>query len=98
MLLSGNGMCSMKKTVYLHIGNNYSVDVREIVGIFDMDNTTVKDCTKKLLDKAEKEKKLFLATYELPKTFIVTKKRIYISQLAASTLKKRLVNGGGLGC
>jgi hypothetical protein len=60
-----------------------------------MDNTTVTSCTKKLLDKAEKEKRLFLATYELPKTYIITKKRIYISQLAASTLKKRLESGGG---
>ena len=85
----------MNKTIYLHIGNNYSVDVREIIGIFDMDNTTVTSCTKKLLDKAEKEKRLFLATYELPKTFIITKRRIYISQLAASTLKKRLEKGGG---
>ena len=85
----------MNKTIYLHIGNNYSVDVREIIGIFGMDNTTVTSCTKKLLDKAEKEKRLFLATYELPKTYIITKKRIYISQLAASTLKKRLESGGG---
>lgn len=85
------------KTVYLHIGNNYSVDVREIIGIFDMDNTTVTGCTKKLLDNAEKNKKIFLATYELPKTFIITNDRVYISQLAASTLRKRLRNGGGLG-
>lgn len=85
----------MNKTIYLHIGNNYSVDVREIVGIFDMDNTTVTSCTKTLLDKAQKEKRLFLATYELPKTYIITKKRVYISQLAASTLKKRLESGGG---
>lgn len=84
----------MNNAVYLHIGNNYSVDVRSIIGIFDMDNTTVTGITKKLLDKAEKEKRLFLATYELPKTFIVTAEKIYISQLAASTLK-RLANGGG---
>lgn len=85
----------MNNAVYLHIGNNYSVDVRSIIGIFDMDNTTVTGITKKLLDKAEKEKRLFLATYDLPKTFIVTAEKIYISQLAASTLKKRLANGGG---
>lgn len=85
----------MNKTVYLHIGNNYSVNVKDIIGIFDMDNTTVTGSTKKLLDKAEKEKKLFLATYELPKTFIVTKKKIYLSQLAAGTLKKRIAGGGG---
>lgn len=90
----------MKRTIYLHIGNNYSVDVRDIVGIFDMDNTTVTGTTKKLLDRAEKEKKVFYATYELPKTYIITQKngreRVYVSQLAASTLKKRLADGGGL--
>ncbi len=84
----------MNNAIYIHIGNNYSVDVREIIGIFDMDNTTVTGCTKKLLDRAEKEKKLFLATYELPKTFILTSKKIYISQLAASTLKKRIAGSG----
>lgn len=83
------------KTIYLHIGNNYSVDVREIIGIFDMDNTTVTSYTKKLFDMAEKNKKIFLATYELPKTFILTNDKVYISQLSASTLKKRLKNGGG---
>jgi hypothetical protein len=90
----------MNRTIYLHIGNNYSVDVRDIIGIFDMDNTTVTGITKKLLDRAEKEKKVFYATYELPKTYIITvkngKERVYVSQLAASTLKKRLSEGGGL--
>jgi hypothetical protein len=90
----------MNRTIYLHIGNNYSVDVRDIIGIFDMDNTTVTGITKKLLDRAEKEKKVFYATYELPKTYIITvkngKERVYVSQLAASTLKKRLMEGGGL--
>ena len=89
----------MKKTVYLHIGNNYSVDVRDIVGIFDMDNTTVSGFTNKLLEKAEKNREVFYATYELPKSFIITAKngrnRVYVSQLAASTLKKRLADGGG---
>lgn len=85
----------MKNAIYLHIGNNYSVDVRDIIGIFDMDNTTVTSCTKQLLDKAQKDKKLFLATYELPKTYIITSKRVYLSQLSASTLKKRLLTNGG---
>ena len=90
----------MNSTVYLHIGNNYSVDMRDIVGIFDIENTTVKKCTKILLERAEKEKKCVYATYEMPKSFIITVKngreRVYISQLAANTLKKRLKNGGGL--
>ncbi len=86
--------------MYLHIGNNYSVDTRDIVGIFDIENTTVEKCTKKLLERAEKEHKCVYTTYEMPKSFIITvkngKEKVYISQLAAETLKKRLKNSGGL--
>ncbi|MGB4090665.1 MAG: extracellular matrix/biofilm biosynthesis regulator RemA family protein [Ruminococcus flavefaciens] len=85
--------------MYLHIGNNYSVDVRDIVGIFDIENTTVEKCTKLLLERAEKEKKCIYTTYEMPKSFIVTmndgRERVYISQLSAATLRKRLAEGGG---
>lgn len=89
-----------KPTIYLHIGNNYSVDTRDIVGIFDIENTTVEKCTKILLERAEKEKKCVYTTYEMPKSFIITvrngRERLYISQLAASTLRKRLADGGGM--
>lgn len=84
--------------MYLHIGNDHCVDTRDIIGIFDIENTTVEKCTKKLLERAEKEKRCIYTTYEMPKSFIITVKngteRLYISQLAASTLKKRLKTGG----
>ncbi len=82
---------------YLHIGNNCSVYLPEVVGIFDMDNTTVDPCTKTLLERAEREHRVYYASYELPKSFVITEKdgvcRIWISQLAASTLRKRLSGG-----
>jgi len=90
----------MNKILYLHIGNNFSVDIRDIVGIFDIENTTVGKSTKILLERAEKQKNCIYATYEMPKSFIITLKngseKVYISQLSANTLKKRLRNGGGL--
>ena len=85
--------------MYLHIGNNYSVDIRDIIGIFDIENTTVEKCTKLLLDRVEKEHKCIYTTYEMPKSFIITSKngreKVYISQLSAATLRKRLDQGGG---
>lgn len=85
--------------MYLHIGNNYSLDTRDIVGIFDIENTTVEKCTKNLLERAEKEKICIYTTYEMPKSFIVTMKkgseRVYISKLSAVTLRKRVAKGGG---
>lgn len=80
--------------MYLHLGNEYSVKISDIVGIFDLENTTVGKCTKKLLDRAEKEKRCIYATMDMPKSFIIVMKngieKLYISQLAASTLRKRL--------
>ncbi|MDE6780531.1 MAG: DUF370 domain-containing protein [Ruminococcus sp.] len=80
--------------MYLHIGNNHSVDTRDVVGIFDIENTTVGKCTKKLLEYAEKNHLCVYTTYEMPKSFIITvrdgREKLYISQLSAYTLRKRL--------
>ena len=55
---------------------------------------TVGKCTKKLLERAEKNHICVYATYEMPKSFIITMKdgleKLYISQLSAMTLKKRM--------
>ena len=80
--------------MYLHLGNEYSVCIKDIVGIFDIENTTIEKATKELLERAEKKKRCVYATYDLPKSFVIVVKngeeKIYISQLAAYTLQKRL--------
>ncbi len=86
--------------MYLHIGNDFSVDIRDVIGIFDLENTTVEKCTKLLLDRAVKEKKCVYINYEMPKSFVITVRngieKVYISPLLASTLRKRMENGGGM--
>ena len=80
--------------MYLHIGNNYSVNIYDIIGIFDIENTTVEKCTKKLLERAEKNHLCVYTTYDMPKSFVITmkdnKEKLYISQLSAYTLRKRM--------
>lgn len=81
--------------MYLHIGNDYLINTKEVVGIFDLENTTTEGgFTRNLLERAEREKRCIYTTYEMPKSFIITIKngeeKIYISQLAAATLKKRI--------
>lgn len=87
----------MNRIPYLHIGNNFSVDMRDIVGIFDMDRTTVGGVTRKFLDTAEKNGVCVTATAQLPRSFIIAGKqggeRVYISQLAPLTLRKRILDG-----
>ncbi len=76
--------------MYIHLGNEIVVREDEIIGIFDMDTTTVSKHTRKYLEIAEKNKKVINVSYELPKSFVVTTdKKVYISQISTQTLQKR---------
>lgn len=79
--------------MYLHLGNEVIVRKNEIVGIFDIENTTTGKTTGFLLDRAQKEGSVVNVSYEMPKSFVVCiengKEKIYVSQIAASTLRKR---------
>lgn len=81
--------------MYIHLGNEKLVRTDEIIGIFDLESTTVSKRTRDFLTKAEKAKEVVTITYELPKSFVVCakpntkKQKIYISQISSSTLLKR---------
>ncbi len=80
--------------MYLHLGGDTVINTENIVGIFDLENTSISKHTKKFLARAEKEGSVINVSYELPKSFIVAhengEERVYISQLAPSTLFKRM--------
>ncbi len=75
--------------MYLHIGEDTVVRDKEIIGIFDMDTSTVNKATRDYLKKAEKDKKVIYVNYDLPKCFVVTNDKIYVSPINTSTLNKR---------
>lgn len=79
--------------MYIHLGQDTVVKKEEIIGIFDLDNTTVSKRTRDFLKKAEINKEVINVSSELPKSFIVTQKnnkqKVYISQISSSTLLRR---------
>ena len=81
--------------MYLHLGQSTVITTNELIGIFDMDNTTVMKSTRDYLTIAEKKGEVVNVSYELPKSFIVCtdkkskSKKVYISQISPSTLLKR---------
>lgn len=79
--------------MYLHIGQDCVVADGEILGIFDLDTTSISKHTRDFLAQAEKKKRVVNVTDDLPKSFLVTEKagrvKVYISQIAPATLKKR---------
>ena len=87
--------------MYLHLGQETLVKTEDIIGIFDMDNTTISKWTRRFLARAEKSGEVVSVTLDLPKTFVVVSPRcdrkrqrsapdrVYLSQISSATLRKR---------
>ena len=80
--------------MYLHLGQSTVITTKDLIGIFDMDVTTVMKSSRDYLSKAEKSGQVVNVSYELPKSFVVcsdgnNSKKVYITQIAPSTLLKR---------
>lgn len=79
--------------MYLHIGNDVVVRTCDIVGIFDVDNTTVSRLGKRFLHTAQENGEIVYATEDMPKSFIITNSRgrttVFISSMSTQVLNKR---------
>ena len=80
--------------MYIHLGEETVVRGRDIIGIFDIENTSVGKHTRNFLNRSGKQNKIYTVSYEMPKSFIICSskedtEKVYISQISASTLKKR---------
>lgn len=80
--------------VYLHLGAATVVLQSDILGVFDMDNTTVSPHTRKFLNRVQKEGEMVMVTEDIPKSFVFCQvagrpETVYLSQLNPATLQKR---------
>jgi hypothetical protein len=82
--------------MYLHIGNNRNIREKNIIGIFDLDTSTISNITRKYLSDAQKRGEVESSTEEIPKSFILFvengKQRICFSQLSTPALLGRSNN------
>lgn len=79
--------------MYLHLGQDTIIRECDIIGIFDMDNTTTGKKTRDFLARLEKQGRVRTVSFELPKSFVLCVENgeqvVYLSQLSTSTLLKR---------
>ncbi len=82
--------------MYLHMGQEIVVRQADIIGVFDIENTTVSGNTRRFLQQAEKRGEVDYVTFDLPKSFTVCAPRhgrgqqtVIVSPIAPRTLKKR---------
>ena len=75
--------------MYIHIGGDVTLPSDKIIGIFDIEKTSVNKEVNDYLKKLQKQGRIYYASYEMPKSFVVTDNMVYITNVSAFTIKKR---------
>ena len=84
--------------MYLHLGQNVLVRHRDIIGIFDLDNTTWSFRTRRFLERAEREGRVAAVGDDLPRSFVLADSgggapAVYLTALSSSALSARAGRG-----
>ena len=79
--------------MFLHLGENVVVPIKDIIGIFDLQNTIYSSDTLQFLRLAEEDGFVERITDERPKSFIIAEvdnmSKIYLSPISSITLTRR---------
>lgn len=79
--------------MFLHLGENIVVPVKDVIGIFDIESTMYSSDTSQFLRMAEEDGFVERITKDKPKSFIIAevdkKSKIYLSPISSTTLSKR---------
>ncbi|MGG7165695.1 extracellular matrix regulator RemB [Clostridium ihumii] len=79
--------------MFLHLGENVVVPIKDIIAILDMESTMYSSDTIQFLRMAEEDGFVERITKDKPKSFVIAevdkKSKIYLSPISSSTLCKR---------
>lgn len=79
--------------MFIHLGKDYTVNLKNIIAIFDIENTSVSKITREFLVGMSKKDNVIYVNEDIPKSFVLVKEKkdyyIYVSSLSSATLKKR---------
>lgn len=80
--------------MYLHLGQNVMVPHRDVIGIFDLDNTTWSFRTRRFLEHMEQEGRVTPLGDDLTRSFVLVQGRdggpvVYLTPLSPAALSAR---------
>lgn len=83
--------------MFLHLGNDVYISEKDIVMLGNLDTATVSKYTKSYLEKCEKDGVVETVCSDIPKTFVVVRKKnkdkLYLTNISSVTLQKRSESG-----
>ena len=79
--------------MFLHLGENVVVPIKDVIGIFDIETSMYSSDTTQFLRLAEEDGFVQKINCEHPKSFVIAevdkKSKIYFSPISTATLTKR---------
>ncbi|MCX4355515.1 MAG: DUF370 domain-containing protein [Oscillospiraceae bacterium] len=75
--------------MFLFLGGEVSVRSDDIVGIFDIEECSVSRMTADYLNACQRSGRIVNVSEDMPKSFVVTVDKTYISNVSHSTIVKR---------
>ena len=75
--------------MYLHLGSDVTVSEADIIGIFDIERTSVEKSVNEYLSRCQKSGSIYYVSLDMPKSFVVCTNCVYITNIGAGTLKTR---------
>ncbi len=87
--------------MFLHIGEGKVISKKNIIGIFDLENTSVSKKTREFLRINEKKGNTEYVGYEIPKTYILEDRKngekVVFTNISTQTLQKRAERNDSFG-
>lgn len=75
--------------MYISLGNDVSVLQSDIIGVFDIEKTSVVKSVNDFLGYCQKNNRIYYVSLEMPKSFVVCSDCVYITNVSAGTIRKR---------
>lgn len=77
--------------MYVSLGNDVSVLKSDIIGVFDIERTSVVKSVNDFLGYCQRNNRIYYVSLEMPKSFVVCSDCVYITNVSANTIGKRFV-------
>ena len=79
--------------MYIHLGRDYVLNDRDIIGIFNLETTTISPRGREFLNYAQKNGAVVSLSGELPQSYVLTDggvvDTVYLSELSSAVLRRR---------
>ena len=78
--------------MYIHLGRDYVLNDRDIIGIFNLETTTVSPRARDFLNYAQKNGAVVSLSDDLPQCYVLADApvdTVYLSELSSAAMKRR---------